>query len=158
MTKMTERIKETFNKVETVMQATATKGGVPNAVPIAAKKIIDDETILKMKILLSLFAVVLAFGLTTCAQSMAPFKTDEDRGYIVKVGDMAPDFELTLTDGTETSLNELKGKVTMLQFTASWCSVSRKEMPFIETSALEDTNIKDALILLIAHYLHVSLV
>jgi len=46
MAKMTERIKGTFEKVENVILATATKEGVPNAVPIGAKKIIDDETIL----------------------------------------------------------------------------------------------------------------
>jgi len=46
MAKMTERIKETFEKVGNVILATATKDGVPNAVPIGAKKIIDDETIL----------------------------------------------------------------------------------------------------------------
>lgn len=46
MAKMTERIKGTFEKVENVILATATKDGVPNAVPIGAKKIIDDETIL----------------------------------------------------------------------------------------------------------------
>lgn len=53
-------------------------------------------------------------------------------GYIVKVGDMAPDFEMTLTDGTQVKLSSLRGKVVMLQFTASWCGVCRKEMPFIE--------------------------
>ena len=53
-------------------------------------------------------------------------------GYIVKVGDIAPDFEMQLTDGTKQTLSALRGKVVMLQFTASWCGVCRKEMPFIE--------------------------
>lgn len=53
-------------------------------------------------------------------------------GYIIKVGDVAPDFEMQLTDGTKQKLSDLRGKVVMLQFTASWCGVCRKEMPFIE--------------------------
>ena len=53
-------------------------------------------------------------------------------GYIVRVGDMAPDFEMELTDGQKVKLSSLRGKVVMLQFTASWCGVCRKEMPFIE--------------------------
>ena len=53
-------------------------------------------------------------------------------GYIVKVGDVAPDYEMQLTDGTKQKLSDLRGKVVMLQFTASWCGVCRKEMPFIE--------------------------
>lgn len=56
----------------------------------------------------------------------------DSTGYIVKVGDMAPDFTITLTDGKQVSLSLLRGKVVMLQFTASWCGVCRKEMPFIE--------------------------
>ena len=54
-------------------------------------------------------------------------------GYIVRVGDMAPDFEMELTDGQKVKLSSLRGKVVMLQFTASWCGVCRKEMPFIES-------------------------
>ena len=46
MAKMTERMKELFNKVPTAILATATLEGIPNAVPVGAKKIIDDETIL----------------------------------------------------------------------------------------------------------------
>lgn len=55
-----------------------------------------------------------------------------DRGYIVKAGDMAPDFSMELTTGKTLKLSDLRGKVVMLQFTASWCSVCRKEMPSIE--------------------------
>ena len=43
---MTERMMEIFNKVPTAILATATADGTPNAVPVGAKKIIDDETIL----------------------------------------------------------------------------------------------------------------
>jgi len=56
----------------------------------------------------------------------------DSRGYIVKVGDIAPDFEMKLTDGSMVKLSDLRGKVVMLQFTASWCGVCRKEMPHIE--------------------------
>ena len=54
-------------------------------------------------------------------------------GYIVRVGDIAPEFEMELTDGQKVKLSSLRGKVVMLQFTASWCGVCRKEMPFIES-------------------------
>lgn len=53
--------------------------------------------------------------------------------YLVKVGDMAPDFTLKYTDGTEFTLSKLRGKVVMLQFTASWCGICRGEMPHIES-------------------------
>ncbi len=61
-------------------------------------------------------------------QSMAP----DARGYIVQVGDKAPDVEMDLIDGSKTSLKALRGKVVVLQFTASWCGVCRKEMPHLE--------------------------
>lgn len=53
--------------------------------------------------------------------------------YLVKVGDMAPDFTLKYTDGSEFTLSKLRGKVVMLQFTASWCGICRGEMPHIES-------------------------
>ncbi len=67
--------------------------------------------------------------------SLSSFSQDKsgDRGYIVKVGDTAPDFEMELTNGDKMKLSELRGKVVMLQFTASWCGVCRKEMPYIES-------------------------
>ena len=56
----------------------------------------------------------------------------DDNGYIVRIGDMAPDFLINEAGGKSYMLSELRGKVVMLQFTASWCSVCRTEMPFIE--------------------------
>jgi len=56
----------------------------------------------------------------------------DDRGYIVKTGDLAPDFTIREAGGKTYRLSDLRGKVVMLQFTASWCGVCRKEMPYIE--------------------------
>lgn len=56
----------------------------------------------------------------------------DDRQFLVKVGDTAPDFKMEMPDGSFVQLSELRGKVIMLQFTASWCGVCRKEMPHIE--------------------------
>jgi peroxiredoxin len=59
-------------------------------------------------------------------------KTVYAESYIVKVGDMAPDFTIKEAGGGTYRLSDLRGKVVMLQFTASWCSVCRQEMPYIE--------------------------
>lgn len=68
-------------------------------------------------LVLGLFALCSMVGMAQEAEA-------DDTGYIVKVGQVAPDFTVTLSD--------FRGKVVMLQFTASWCGVCRKEMPFIE--------------------------
>ncbi len=57
----------------------------------------------------------------------------DDYQFLVKVGDEAPDFEMEMPDGSFVKLSSLRGKVVMLQFTASWCGVCRKEMPYIES-------------------------
>ena len=70
-----------------------------------------------------------------------------DRGYIVEVGDMAPDFEMEFTDGQKTKLSELRGQIVILQFTASWCSVCCLEMPHLEKDVWQ--KYKDQNVLLI---------
>jgi peroxiredoxin len=67
-----------------------------------------------------------------CSISFSQAKKVYDEGYLVKVGDKAPDFTIKEAGGKSYKLSDLKGKVVMLQFTASWCSVCRTEMPFIE--------------------------
>ena len=80
-----------------------------------------------MKKLLLLLLVCLPF------LAMAQEPEADANGYIVRVGQFAPDFVVKTTDGESVTLSHLRGKVVMLQFTASWCGVCRKEMPFIES-------------------------
>lgn len=89
-----------------------------------------------------LLLVVCGFSLqwqscgNTTVKNLQKAKAEElaknDKGYHVQIGEQVPDFEMTLADGSKTSMAELRGKVIVLQFTASWCVVCRKEMPHIE--------------------------
>ena len=71
-------------------------------------------------------------GVNAQKQDTVQVQDTLDRQYLVKVGDIAPDFEMAFPDGKKIKLSDLRGRVVMLQFTASWCGVCRKEMPHIE--------------------------
>ena len=71
----------------------------------------------------------------------------DERGYIVKVGDESPDFKMQLIDGKTITKKDLIGKVAVLQFTASWCSVCRKEMPHLEKEVWQKFMVKDFILI-----------
>lgn len=92
-----------------------------------------------MKILSYILPVLMILTVASCGQE----KKADDRGYIVKTGDMAPDFTIKEAGGKTYKLSDLRGKVVMLQFTASWCSVCRTEMPFIESEIWKEKQGED---------------
>ena len=47
------------------------------------------------------------------------------------VGAMAPDFELTLIDGSKVTLDQLRGNVVVLNFWATWCGPCLEELPIL---------------------------
>ena len=86
-----------------------------------------------MKLILSIL-FILSISFNTFAQLSSVPKQDipAEYGFIVKQGQQIPEFQFVLSDGRTIKTSDLKGKVVMLQFTASWCVVCRKEMPHIE--------------------------
>jgi len=80
------------------------------------------------KLLLSVFIVI---PFLVYAQEEYPYV--DEYGFLVKIGQEAPDFKIVYADERPSvNLSELRGNVVLLQFTASWCGVCRKEMPHIE--------------------------
>ena len=92
--------------------------------------------------ILFIFFATLTYLYTPYAQT----KTADERGFLVSVNDVAPDFTMTLTNDETIKLSELKGKTVMLQFTASWCGVCRKEMPHVEKRIWQEYKDKGLLV------------
>ncbi|WP_320112305.1 TlpA disulfide reductase family protein [Draconibacterium orientale] len=77
---------------------------------------------------LTIFIILALFAITTFAQ---------DEFTLVKEGDAAPDFSITLEDGSVKKLSDMKGKVVWINFFATWCPPCRKELPHLEKEVYE---------------------
>ena len=80
---------------------------------------------------------------SSCTRQKRVYQDD----YIVKTGDMAPDFMINEAGGRSYRLSDLRGRIVMLQFTASWCSVCRTEMPFIEKEIWQEKKGSDLVVI-----------
>ena len=102
---------------------------------------IDDLSTMKNALtFLGLCMMLLAGSNSSMAQT-------ENRGFIVNVGDTMPDFVLNDLDGQVHTNESLLGQVYVLQFTASWCSVCRAEMPHLESDVWQEFQDRDFMLL-----------
>ncbi len=56
---------------------------------------------------------------------------------LVQVGQMAPDFTVTMLDGRQIKLSELRGNAVMLCFWATWCPPCRQELAHLQEGVLD---------------------
>lgn len=70
----------------------------------------------------------------------APAKSEEEdveKTTLINVGDTAPDFTVTMLDGRQIKLSELRGNVVMLCFWATWCPPCRQELSHLQADVID---------------------
>jgi len=110
-----------------VLRHVETAKGVRNGVEVVAKvstnfKSADIETVPEN----SLFA----FSPPEKAAEVQTLNLPGERPNLT--GRVAQDFTLKALDGDKVSLSELRGKVVLLDFWATWCPPCRKELPEVD--------------------------
>ncbi|PKQ63458.1 protein-disulfide isomerase [Labilibaculum filiforme] len=75
-----------------------------------------------------IFITLLAIIATTTL-----FAQDDYQGSLLKNGDQIPNFSVLTLDGNEFVISDLKGKVVLINFFATWCGPCMKELPEVES-------------------------
>jgi peroxiredoxin len=81
--------------------------------------------------------VVFGIGLGPHTAAMLMITATEDHssyaGTLIHIGDRAPNFEIATVEGTPFRTVDVRGRVVVLSFFATWCGPCQKELPHLQT-------------------------
>lgn len=102
--------------------------------------------------LLTLVALVVAIFLwpAEAVATTASTPTTQDdvaATTLIHEGDTAPDFTVEMLNGEKVTLSELRGKVVLISFWATWCPPCRQEMAHMQEGVIDHFAGQDLVVL-----------
>lgn len=110
------------------------------------------STLTLSALLLVLIALVVAIIFwpveASATNSSAPTAQDDiEATTLIHAGDIAPDFTVEMLDGSKVTLSELRGKVVLVGFWATWCPPCRLELSHMQKDVIDRFAGKDLVVL-----------
>ncbi len=88
--------------------------------------------------ILAIIAVLLFWNPASATAAPNPQSKEQiDASTIAKEGSVAPDFTVEMFDGSKVRLSELRGKVVLVNFWATWCPPCREELTRVQKDIIE---------------------
>ena len=101
----------------------------------------------KAYIALTALAIMLVAGSNIAFAQSKSQEDDIAATTLIHKGDVAPDFTVEMVDGSKITLSQLKGKVVIINFWATWCPPCRQEMTHVQKEIIDRFKGKDVVFL-----------